>query len=113
MRDEYKAKSSLKAGCGCPARPGSRRDMGIQRNSRAALVRVVELDVPNPRIFGGAGPIIGAARNYFVTATACPALIRKPMDVQARCQKSTYQKILASPVFSSKCPSIKCWESNE
>jgi len=32
------------AGCGCPAIPGSRRGMGIQRNPEAALVRVVELD---------------------------------------------------------------------
>jgi len=31
------------AGCGCPARPDSRRGMGIQRNSRVALERVVEL----------------------------------------------------------------------
>ena len=57
---DFRLSPEVEAGCGCPL-SGSRRVLGIQRNSKAALVRVVELVYLTAKTCG-ASLILGVRR---------------------------------------------------
>jgi len=82
--------------------------MGEQRNSRVALVRVVDLDLiqsadsfwgqPHYRVRLEAGKT-----NFILVYPACPTFIRRPLLVHSLCQNSRGWQFPTSPEFSIEC----------